>query len=139
MEVIWKKMSSLLNRRLTAEITFHGVLHSLLVGYSMGTATINDKTIQQLMAMREEVLFEVFLDIQKAYDALNLDRYLVIMAAYRVGTRTLQLLWKYWGHLTMVTRAGGYFGTPFKGYHGVPQGNTLPPMIFNVVVDAVIR
>ena len=73
-EVLWKTVTSLLNRRLTAEITFHGVLHSLLVGYSMGTATINDKTIQQLMAMREEVLFEVFLDIQKAYDALEWDR-----------------------------------------------------------------
>ena len=138
-EVIWKTMSSLLNHRLTAAITFHGVLYSFLVGYGMGTATLHNKLIQQLTAMREEVLFEVFLDLQKAYDALDLDRCLGIMAAYGVGTRMIQLLRKYWVHLTMVARAGGYFGIPFKGYHGVTQVNLLPPMRFNVVVETVIH
>ena len=28
---------------------------------------------------------------------------------------------------------------PFKGYKGVTQGNPLPPTIFNVAVDAIIR
>ena len=39
----------------------------------------------------------------------------------------------------MVTRAGGYYGEAFKGSHRVTQGYTLPPTIFNVVVDAVAR
>ena len=39
----------------------------------------------------------------------------------------------------MVTKSGGYFGRPFKGYQGVTQGDTPSPTIFNVVVDAVIR
>ena len=38
----------------------------------------------------------------------------------------------------MVARTGGYFGLMFKGYRGVTQGDPLTPMIFNVVVDAVI-
>ena len=38
----------------------------------------------------------------------------------------------------MVDRVGGYFGLPFKGYHGVTKGYPLPPMIFNLVMDAVI-
>ena len=39
----------------------------------------------------------------------------------------------------MVSRAGGYYSTEFKGGRGVTQGNPLSPTIFNVVVDAVVR
>ena len=39
----------------------------------------------------------------------------------------------------MVARAGGYYGTGFKGTRGVTQGNPLSPTIFNVVVYAVVR
>ena len=38
----------------------------------------------------------------------------------------------------LVARAGGYYGTRFKGERGVTQGNPLSPTIFNVVVDAVV-
>ena len=39
----------------------------------------------------------------------------------------------------MVDRSGGYFGLPFKGYHGATQGDPLSPKLFNLVVYAVIR
>ena len=39
----------------------------------------------------------------------------------------------------MVARAGGYYGTAFKGKRGVTQGDPLSPTIFNVVVDAAVR
>ena len=39
----------------------------------------------------------------------------------------------------MVERAGGYYGTDFRGERGVTQGELLSPTIFNVVVDAVVR
>ena len=39
----------------------------------------------------------------------------------------------------MVARAGGYYGTGFKGARGVTQGDPLSPTIFNVVVDSVVR
>ena len=38
----------------------------------------------------------------------------------------------------MVARAGGYYGTGFKGARGVTQGDPLSPTIFNVVVDALV-
>ena len=38
----------------------------------------------------------------------------------------------------MVARAGGYYGTAFKGAQGVKQGDPLSPTIFNVVVDALV-
>ena len=45
----------------------------------------------------------------------------------------------YWDRLTIFSRDGGYFGSLFKGYQGVTQGNHLSPTIFNLFVDAVIR
>ena len=39
----------------------------------------------------------------------------------------------------MVARAGGYYGEAFKGSRGVTQGDPISPIIFNVVVDAVVR
>ena len=38
----------------------------------------------------------------------------------------------------MVTRAGCYYRTPFKGRRVVTQADPLSPTIFNTVVDVVI-
>ena len=38
----------------------------------------------------------------------------------------------------MAERAGGYYGTAYKGARGVTQGDLLSPARFNVVVDAVV-
>ena len=39
----------------------------------------------------------------------------------------------------MVAIMGRYYGTLFKGHQCVTQGGPLPPNIFSIVVDAVIR
>ena len=69
----------------------------------------------------------IFLDLTKAYDALDRSRSLDILEGYGVGPRARQLLWAYWGKSTMVAQAGGYYGTGFKGAGGVTQGDPLSP------------
>ena len=64
---------------------------------------------------------------------------LEILESYDVGPSARRLLKTYWRRLTMVARAGGYYGEAFKGERGVTQGEPLFPTIFNVVVDAVVR
>ena len=39
----------------------------------------------------------------------------------------------------MVAQAGGYFLVPFKGHHGVTQGDPLSPNIFNGVSKVVLH
>ena len=101
------------------EITFHDVLHGFRVDRGIGTSALETKLLQQLTSMREEVLFNVFLDLQKVYDALDWDICLDILVAYMVSPGTLKLLWTYWDRITMVVKAGGYFGIQFKGYYGL--------------------
>ena len=72
------------------------------------------------------------------YDALDCGRFLEIIAVYNIGPWALGLLWRYWDHLLMVASSGGYFGRKFQGQSGVTQGYPLSPIIFKVVVDAVI-
>ena len=80
----------------------------------------------------------IFLDLHKAYDALDRSRCLEILERYGVGPLARRLLQYYWRRLTMVAREGGYYGTAFKGGIGVTQGNPLSPTIFNVAVDTVV-
>ena len=81
----------------------------------------------------------ILLNLYKAYAALDRSRCLEILEGYGVGTQARRLHRTYWGKMTMVARAGGYYGDTFKGARGVTQGNPLSPTIFNVVVDVVVR
>ena len=68
-----------------------------------------------------------------------MSRCLEILEGYGVGPQACQILRTYWRLLTMVARAGGYYGAGFKGDRGVMQGDPLYPTIFTVVVDAVVQ
>ena len=77
--------------------------------------------------MRKEVLYVIFLDLTKAYDALDRSRSLEILEEYGVGPRVRRLLRTYWGKSMMVARAGGYYGNGFKGARGVTQATHCHP------------
>ena len=65
-EVMWKVVAEILHLRLTASITYHDFLHGFRAGRGTGTATVKAKLLQKLAAMREEVLYVIFLDLHKA-------------------------------------------------------------------------
>ena len=65
---------AILNLRLTASIAYHKFLHVFRSGHGTGTATFKDKPLQQLAALREEVLYVIFLELHKAYEALYRSR-----------------------------------------------------------------
>ena len=95
-EVMWKVVPVILTRRLTSSITFHNVLHGFRAGRGTGTATLETKLLQKLAAMREEVLYVIFLDLTKKYDALDRSRCLGILESYGVVPGARRLLQNYW-------------------------------------------
>ena len=94
-EVLCKSIVSLLNRRLMAEVSFHDTLHRFWAGRRTGTTALEANILQQLTDMREAVIFKVFLELWKAYNALDQERSLNLLVAYEFGTRTVQLLQTY--------------------------------------------
>ena len=74
-----------------------------------------------IAALREEVLYVIFLNLHKAYYALDSSRCLDILEGYCVGPQDYQILQTYWRRLTIVARAGGYYWAAFKGSRGVTQ------------------
>ena len=85
MEVMWKIVAGILNHRITAYITYHDFLHGFRAGRGTGTPALKAKLLQQLAVLREEVLYVIFLDLHKAYDALDRSRFLKILEGCGVG------------------------------------------------------
>ena len=92
---MWKVVAAILNRCFTSSITYHAAHHGFRAGRGTGTATLEAKLLQQLASMREEVLYMIFLDLTKAYDALGRSRCLEILEGYGVGPKTRRLLKTY--------------------------------------------
>ena len=84
-------------------------------------------------------MYGVFIDLRKAYDAMDRGRCLDILKAYGVGPKMLKVISYFWDHAVLVCRAGGCYGEPFRARRGVTQGGPFSPRIFNTMVDAIVR
>ena len=88
-EFLWKAISRIIYRRISSSIWFHDELHGFCMGRGTGTATIEDKLLQNIINMMETVLYSILLDLCKSYDDLDRDRCLGILTGYGVEPRTL--------------------------------------------------
>jgi hypothetical protein len=139
LEVIWKVLMSAIDVRMKTTITFHDALHGFRAKRGTGTAVFEAKLFQQLASIEQVPVFEVFLDLKKAYDTVDRARTLQLLEQYGVGPLALRLLRQFWDRQRIVARQGGFYGDPFEASRGVTQGAVESSTIFNVVVDAVVR
>jgi len=93
----------------------------------------------QLMHRIGKPLYQIFIDVSKAYDGLDRDRTLMTLQDYGVGDRTLRILNTFWDAHTIIPRQRGFFGTPFPAERGVTQGDIISPTIFNIVIDCILH
>ena len=122
-------------------IKFHDCLHGFVQKRGCGTAVLEAKLLQlqQLAYLQQTPLFGVFIDLKKAYDAMDRERCIQILKGYGAGERAMRLICNFWDQASFVCRAQGRYGRPFKAGRGVTQGGPLSPKIFNVMVDAIVR
>ena len=83
------------------------------------TPSLKSNLLQQLMSMREEVLYEIFLDIHKYYDTLYHVCCIEILVEFGVGPQVLRLFQRYCYCLSMMAWYGGYFGETSKCHRGM--------------------
>jgi hypothetical protein len=60
-------------------IQFHDSLHGFVQKRGCNTAVLEAKLLQQLAYLRQTPLFGVFLDLKKAYDAMDRSRCIHIL------------------------------------------------------------
>ncbi len=138
LDPIWKVVEKEMVARFSV-IKLHDCLHGGLPRRGTGTAIMEVQLQQQLAWVDQEPLYQIYLDLRKAYDALDWGRCLKILAGYGVGPNLLRLQKKFWDDTKMVCRAGGNYGLPFGAHHGVTQGGPLSSLMFNVCVDCVVK
>ena len=68
--------------------------------------------------MRDQVLYVIFLELNKAYGALDRDRCLETLEGYGMGPQARCILQIYWDCLRIVAQAGGYYRAAFQGLGG---------------------
>jgi hypothetical protein len=119
-------------------IKLHDSLHGCRNKRGMGTAIIEAKLAQQLLYLELKPFYGVFLDLRKAFDAMDWERCIMLLEGYGAGPRMIRLIRRYWRDAIMVCRAAGYYGAAFKASRGVTQGGPLSATLFNIVVDAVV-
>jgi hypothetical protein len=64
---------------------------------------------------------------------------MLILAEYGLGTNLQHFIRRIWDGDTMIPKQAGFYGKPFRARRGVRQGDIISPMIFNIIVDAVVR
>ena len=138
LEVIWKLLERVLDERLS-EIELHDFLHGFRAKRGCGTGIMEATLLQQLAAREQVPLYGIFLDLRKAFDAMDRGRCLQILEDAGVGPKALRLIRAFWDKAILVCRASGYYGSPFSAERGVTQGGPLSPTIFNIMVDAIMR
>ena len=97
------------------------------------------KLQMQLASYLCQPLYQIFLDLSKAYDTLDRDRTMSILEAYGIGPHVRSIIRAVWDAELIIPKSGGYFGEPFHARRGVRQGDIISPVIFNIVVDAIVR
>ena len=109
-EVVCKVVIVIINCRFTASISFHDFFHGLWAGCGTGIASPEAKLLQQLTSMRTEILYAIFMDLHKAYDALDRERYLEILEGYGVGPWSRLIICSYWDRIWIVYCMGDNAG-----------------------------
>jgi hypothetical protein len=138
LEPVWKCIKRVIDHRLEV-IDLHDSLHGCRNNHGTGTAIIEAKLTQQLSYLELKPFYGVFLDLRKAFDAMDREQCIMVLEGYGTGPRMIRLIHGFWSNAIMVCRAAGNYGMAFKAGHGVTQGGPLLARLFNIMVDAVVR
>jgi hypothetical protein len=77
--------------------------------------------------------------MEKAFDAMDQERCILILEGYGVGPKMIRLIRIFWRNAVLVCRASRNYGMPFQAGRGVTQGRPLSSKLFNILVDEVAR
>jgi hypothetical protein len=138
LEPVWKCVERVIDHQLDA-INLHDSLHGCRHNRGTGTAINEAKLAQQLSYLELRPFYGVFLDLRKAFDAMDQERCIMVLEGYGADPWMIRLIRGFWCDAIMVCRAAGNYSMAFKAGRGVTQGGPLLAKLFIIMVDAVVR
>ncbi len=106
-------IEQIIDHRLDA-FELHNSLHGCRNKRGTGTAIIKAKMVQQLSYLKLKPFYGVFLNLHKAFDAMDREWCIMILEGSRAGPRLVRLVRSYWQDAIMVCWASGNYGTAFS-------------------------
>ena len=96
MVVVWKVFAVVANCWIKRSVTLHDALHGFRAGRGTGTVPLESKLVQQLAGISHEPLFQVLVDLCKAYDLLDRGRCMDILQENEMGHHMARLIPHHW-------------------------------------------
>ena len=137
--VIWKIYASTINIRICSSITLHDAIYRFRQGRGTGTETLEAKLAHQLAGIFHDPLFQVLLDVRKDYNYLDMGSCMNILEGHVLGTKLHILQHRFGYDQAVVPKARRFYGQNFRMEIGVTQGEPVPPTLFNIMADAVVK
>ena len=91
------------------------------------------------MVISHKLLFQVFMDVRNSYNYLDRGPCMEILRGYEMCQNTVRLISHHWGNLLFVPKTSRFLGMDFGTGRLFMQDDPASPIIFNIVVDAVVR
>ncbi len=86
-------------------IALHDSQHGCHNGQGTGTAVIEVKRTQQLAHIEQALFYGIFIDLKKAFDAMNRELCLLILEGHGVGPNMHHLIRHFWDKASNLCRA----------------------------------
>jgi hypothetical protein len=124
LELLWKVVERIMDWQLNV-LPLHEELHGCRNRQGTGTAILEAKLAQQFAHLEQEPFYWVFLDLKKAFNAMDRERCLLILEGYGAGPNMVWLIGNFWRDATMVCRASGNYGDRLCWPRHDPGGPTI--------------
>ena len=120
-------------------VHLHDVLHGFRAGKGTGMVIVELDMEQELASVDQDLMFLVFLYLQKSYNNIDHGRLLTTLEGYGAGPHMCWILEVFCNQQEVVTHQNGYHNQHFKETQGTNQGGIILPTLFNLIVNNVVQ
>ena len=137
---ISKVYTAVLNTRLYQTMSAHNMHRTWQGGFTKNKRTTDNifllNTIRERAKKTHKTLYCLFLDLTKAYDCVSRTKLRKIMENNHFDQHLIQAIMSSMVDTEYAVKKDGCRGPYFRTYHGLKQGDSLSPLLFNLYMHA---
>ena len=139
LETLHKLNSQITNLRMANAIIFSQDVHGFRRQRGTFTAIGEAKLRMQMATCKSKTIYQIYLDLSKAYDSIDRNRIKHMLRKCEVGPNLMNYIEKVWDNQCFTLRQDQFYSEGMSVDRGVTQGDINSPIIFNIIVDAMLR